>query len=74
MPARLTGAPTPQSQAPRTVNGLFIPAPFSFAHLLRSPRFALYSSLLQQPGAQSPDFGDQVNDILAFLAGTSSNP
>ena len=68
--ARPAGAPAPQAKAPRTVNGLFIPAPFSFAHLLRSPRFALYGSLLQQPGAQSPDFGDQVNDILAFLAGT----
>jgi luciferase family oxidoreductase group 1 len=55
---------------PRTVNGLLIPARFSLAHLVRSPRFALYSSLLQQAGAQSPDFGEQVNDILAFLAGT----
>jgi luciferase family oxidoreductase group 1 len=61
-------APPPES--PRTVNGLLIPARFSLARLVRSPRFALYSSLLQQPGAQSPDFGGQVNDILAFLAGT----
>jgi alkanesulfonate monooxygenase SsuD/methylene tetrahydromethanopterin reductase-like flavin-dependent oxidoreductase (luciferase family) len=55
---------------PRTVNGLLIPARFSFAHLLRSPRFAVQSALLQQPGAQSPDFPGQVDDILALLAGT----
>jgi luciferase family oxidoreductase group 1 len=55
---------------PRTVNGLLIPARFSFAHLLRSPRFAAMSKLLQQAGAQAPDFPGQVNDILALLAGT----
>jgi alkanesulfonate monooxygenase SsuD/methylene tetrahydromethanopterin reductase-like flavin-dependent oxidoreductase (luciferase family) len=55
---------------PRTVNGLLIPAQFSFAHLLRSPRFAAMSKLLQQPGAEVPDFPGQVNDILALLAGT----
>src|SRR5690349_7155932 len=32
--------------------------------------FALYASLLQQPGAPSPDFADQVDDIIALLAGT----
>ena len=55
---------------PRTVHGLLIPARFSFAHLLRSPRFAAMSKLLQQPGAEAPDFPGQVNDILALLAGT----
>jgi alkanesulfonate monooxygenase SsuD/methylene tetrahydromethanopterin reductase-like flavin-dependent oxidoreductase (luciferase family) len=55
---------------PRTVNGLLIPARFSFAHLLRSPRFAVQGALLQQPGAEVPDFPGQVNDILALLAGT----
>ena len=63
-------AAEPLPEAPRTVNGLPIPARYSFAHLVTSPRFALHSALLQQPGAQSPDFGEQVNDILAFLAGT----
>ncbi|MEU8271172.1 MsnO8 family LLM class oxidoreductase [Sphaerisporangium sp. NPDC049002] len=54
----------------RDTHGLLIPPPFSFAHLLTSPRFALWASLLQQPGAQSPDFADQVDDILALLSGT----
>jgi alkanesulfonate monooxygenase SsuD/methylene tetrahydromethanopterin reductase-like flavin-dependent oxidoreductase (luciferase family) len=54
----------------RVVNGLLIPKKYSFAHLLRSDRFALQSSLLQQPEARTQDFGEQVDDILAFLAGT----
>jgi luciferase family oxidoreductase group 1 len=63
-----TAAPAPAS--PKTVNGLLIPARFSVAHLLKSPRFAAQAALLQQPGAQSPDFGEQVLDILALLGGT----
>lgn len=66
----LSAGPPPEPRPPRVVNGLLIPSRFSFAHLIASPRFALYSSLLQQPGAQSPDFADQVDDILAFLAGS----
>lgn len=54
----------------KVVNGLLIPPPYSFGHLLRSPRAGLGGKLLQQPGAQTPDFGEQVNDILAFLTGT----
>ena len=54
----------------RVVNGLLIPPHYSQGGLLKSPRFALNASLLQQPGAVTPDFGEQVNDILAFLAGT----
>lgn len=54
----------------RVVNGLLIPPPYSFGHLLRSPRAGIQGKLLQQPGAQTPDFGEQVDDILAFLTGT----
>ncbi|MEZ0075984.1 LLM class flavin-dependent oxidoreductase [Planotetraspora sp. GP83] len=53
----------------RIVNGLLIPEEFSFAALARSPILKLYGSLLQQPGAQSPDFADQVDDIIAFING-----
>jgi alkanesulfonate monooxygenase SsuD/methylene tetrahydromethanopterin reductase-like flavin-dependent oxidoreductase (luciferase family) len=59
-----------QPAAARTVDGLLIPPPFSFASLLASPRFAAQAAVLQQPGAQSPDYGAQVGDILALLAGT----
>jgi alkanesulfonate monooxygenase SsuD/methylene tetrahydromethanopterin reductase-like flavin-dependent oxidoreductase (luciferase family) len=63
--ASAAAAPRPS----RTVKGLLIPPPFSLARLVSSPGFALHASLLQQPGAQSPDFAGQVEDILAFLAG-----
>lgn len=55
----------------RAVDGLLIPAPFSFAHLLCSPKFAVLGRLLQQPGAQSPDFAEQVDELLALFAGTA---
>jgi luciferase family oxidoreductase group 1 len=55
---------------PRVVNGLLVPARYSFGRLLRSPRLAAQGKLLQQPGAQTPDFPGQVDDILALLAGT----
>jgi luciferase family oxidoreductase group 1 len=64
------GGAAPPGAPPRTVNGLLIPGRFSIAHLARSPRFALQGELLQQAGARTPDFGEQVNDILAFLGGT----
>jgi len=61
--------PAAPAQA-RVVNGLLIPPPYSAAALLKSPRYAQQAALLQQPGAQSPDFAGQVEDIRAFLAGT----
>ncbi|NJP47983.1 LLM class flavin-dependent oxidoreductase [Actinacidiphila epipremni] len=54
----------------RTANGLLIPAPFSFAKLLGSPRFALHRKLLTQPGAESQPYDEQIADILALLAGS----
>ncbi|MEW2162705.1 LLM class flavin-dependent oxidoreductase [Streptomyces sp. NPDC007084] len=54
----------------RTPNGLRIPPRFSFAHLLGSPRIALQRTLLQQPNATSQEYGEQIDDILALLAGT----
>ncbi|MBO0820070.1 MAG: LLM class flavin-dependent oxidoreductase [Nocardiopsaceae bacterium] len=72
--ARAAAPDAPPPEEARVVNGLLIPKKYSFAHLLRSPRFALQSRLLQQPNAQSPDFAEQVDDILAFLAGTWRSP
>ena len=53
-----------------TANGLRIPPHFDFSQLLGSPRFALHKALIQQPGAQTPDYVDQINDVLDLLAGT----
>ena len=50
-------------------NGLRIPARFSFEKLIGSPRIALQRTLLSLPKAESPDYGEQVGDILALLGG-----
>jgi alkanesulfonate monooxygenase SsuD/methylene tetrahydromethanopterin reductase-like flavin-dependent oxidoreductase (luciferase family) len=71
-PAVLTPAPA-SSQAVidgRTPNGLLIPAGFDPRPLLKSPRFALQKALLQLPGAQSQDYTEQVDDVLALIADT----
>ncbi|MER5596126.1 LLM class flavin-dependent oxidoreductase [Streptomyces sp. NPDC002265] len=54
----------------RAPNGLRIPPRFSFEHLLGSPRVALQRKLLHLPNAESQDYGEQIDDILALLAGT----
>ncbi|MFD7873505.1 LLM class flavin-dependent oxidoreductase [Streptomyces sp. NPDC059766] len=54
----------------RAPNGLRIPPRFSFEHLLGSPRVALQRKLLHLPNADSQDYGEQIDDILALLAGT----
>jgi alkanesulfonate monooxygenase SsuD/methylene tetrahydromethanopterin reductase-like flavin-dependent oxidoreductase (luciferase family) len=53
-----------------TDNGLRIPPRFSYGHLLRSPRFAMQKRLLQLPGAHAQNYTEQVDDVLALLAGT----
>jgi alkanesulfonate monooxygenase SsuD/methylene tetrahydromethanopterin reductase-like flavin-dependent oxidoreductase (luciferase family) len=50
--------------------GLLIPAGFSFAKLLDSPRFALQKGLLTLPDAKPQDYTEQVDDVLALIAGT----
>ncbi|MDQ1064915.1 LLM class flavin-dependent oxidoreductase [Streptomyces canus] len=58
----------------RTPNGLLIPPRFSFEYLLGSPRVALQRRLLLLPGAESQDYADQIDDILALLDGTYRSP
>jgi len=69
-----------QSDAPpvelvdsRTPEGLLVPPKFSLQHLLDSPRFRLQKELLQLPGAQSADYGDQLDVIAAFIEGSYRN-
>jgi alkanesulfonate monooxygenase SsuD/methylene tetrahydromethanopterin reductase-like flavin-dependent oxidoreductase (luciferase family) len=62
--------PAPIHGPGRTDGGLLLPPPFSFAHLVGSPRFALQRALLQQPGAETPPYADQVDDVVALLTGT----
>ncbi|WP_371053350.1 LLM class flavin-dependent oxidoreductase [Rhodococcus gordoniae] len=67
-------APEPAPRATEIRDGLIIPPPFSAAKLLSSSRLAASFGVLQQPGAESPDFSRQVEDILAFLNGTYTTP
>ncbi|MEV1008428.1 LLM class flavin-dependent oxidoreductase [Streptomyces sp. NPDC049881] len=65
------GAPPPAAPGRHTPEGLYIPPRFTgFARLLDSPRFRLHQALLQQPKAETPDYAEQVDDVLALLAGT----
>lgn len=54
----------------REVDGVVVPPPFDMSALMRNPRLKARMSVLQQPEAVSPDFGDQVADILAMLDGS----
>jgi alkanesulfonate monooxygenase SsuD/methylene tetrahydromethanopterin reductase-like flavin-dependent oxidoreductase (luciferase family) len=56
-------------QGTRLRNGLLIPPRYSPAHLFGSPRYQLQRRLLQLPGAQPQDYGEQIDDILALLRG-----
>ncbi|MGW7238550.1 LLM class flavin-dependent oxidoreductase [Streptomyces sp. NPDC054804] len=70
-PAEGTESPTTTPVVDgRAPNGLVIPPRFSFARLLGSPRIALHRKLLLLPGAESQDYAEQIDDILALLAGT----
>jgi alkanesulfonate monooxygenase SsuD/methylene tetrahydromethanopterin reductase-like flavin-dependent oxidoreductase (luciferase family) len=63
---------SPRALAAR--NGLLIPPKFDIRRLLGSPRIAMQKGLLQLPGAQSQDYGEQVSDVLALLRGTYRSP
>ncbi|MFG1965175.1 MsnO8 family LLM class oxidoreductase [Nonomuraea sp. NPDC049028] len=61
--------PSPHGEAGRVVDGLLIPPPFDWSRLAAHPQLAFHASLLQQPGAQTPDFAEQIDDVIAFLNG-----
>ncbi|MEU7857079.1 MsnO8 family LLM class oxidoreductase [Nonomuraea sp. NPDC049141] len=62
--------PTADGEAERVVGGLLIPPPFDWSRLAAHPHLAFHASLLQQPGARTPDFAEQIDDVIAFLTGT----
>ncbi|MEZ5153138.1 LLM class flavin-dependent oxidoreductase [Rhodococcus zopfii] len=68
--AAASGAEPPAPRATEIRDGLVIPPPFPTGRILASPRLTASFAALQQPGAQSPDFDGQVDDILALLDGT----
>jgi alkanesulfonate monooxygenase SsuD/methylene tetrahydromethanopterin reductase-like flavin-dependent oxidoreductase (luciferase family) len=66
--------PKPKKPKPpqewRDVGGVIVPPPFDISALMRNPRLRAKLSLLQQPEAVTPDFAQQVGDILALLDGS----
>jgi alkanesulfonate monooxygenase SsuD/methylene tetrahydromethanopterin reductase-like flavin-dependent oxidoreductase (luciferase family) len=68
--AERAAAPVAARTVPAPQNGLLVPEPVKLHRLATSPRLALTFALLQQPGAQSPDYGEQIDDLLALLEGT----
>jgi alkanesulfonate monooxygenase SsuD/methylene tetrahydromethanopterin reductase-like flavin-dependent oxidoreductase (luciferase family) len=64
-------APKPKRELPtewRDVGGVVVPPPFDIRTII-TDRLRAQMSVLQQPEAVSPDFADQVDDILAMLHG-----
>lgn len=53
----------------RHPRGLLIPPKFSNEALARSPRVTLQHALLQQPGAKTPDYAEQIGQLLDLLRG-----
>jgi alkanesulfonate monooxygenase SsuD/methylene tetrahydromethanopterin reductase-like flavin-dependent oxidoreductase (luciferase family) len=64
----------PRRTEPEIVRGLLIPPPFPRKKLMASPRIQLNAELLQQPGADTPAYGDQVRQLLALLRTGYSSP
>jgi alkanesulfonate monooxygenase SsuD/methylene tetrahydromethanopterin reductase-like flavin-dependent oxidoreductase (luciferase family) len=64
-----TPRPTPPQEW-RDVDGVIVPPPFDISALMRNPRLRARMSVLQQPEAVTPDFAEQVGDILAMLDGS----
>ncbi len=61
--------PSAVRTAPEVVDGLILPPRFPVERLFGSPRIALQANLLQQPGAETPRYCDQVNEVLDLLHG-----
>ena len=53
----------------RTVDGVLIPSPPSLRRLRHSPRVGVARDLLQQPDAVTPDYAEQIGEVLALLRG-----
>jgi alkanesulfonate monooxygenase SsuD/methylene tetrahydromethanopterin reductase-like flavin-dependent oxidoreductase (luciferase family) len=58
----------------RIVDGLLIPKRFSYAKVFGSSRLKHLYRHLQQPGAETPDYREQVDEILGLLGGSLVTP
>jgi alkanesulfonate monooxygenase SsuD/methylene tetrahydromethanopterin reductase-like flavin-dependent oxidoreductase (luciferase family) len=64
-----SSAPKPEPSTEwRNVDGVVVPPPFDVSSVI-TDEFRAQMSVLQQPEAVTPDFAEQVDDILAMLHG-----
>jgi alkanesulfonate monooxygenase SsuD/methylene tetrahydromethanopterin reductase-like flavin-dependent oxidoreductase (luciferase family) len=74
-PTAPAAPPAPRRTESRyTPEGLLIPPPFDFSRLLGSPLLARYTQLVQYPGAELPEYRDQLDQILGLLRGDYRTP
>lgn len=74
-PAVPAAPPAPRRTESRfTAEGLLIPPPYDFTRLIGSPLFARYTQLVQYPGADLPEYRDQLDQILGLLRGDFRTP
>jgi alkanesulfonate monooxygenase SsuD/methylene tetrahydromethanopterin reductase-like flavin-dependent oxidoreductase (luciferase family) len=66
------GAPRPRAPKPpaRTVDGVLIPSLPSLGYLRHSPRVPMQRDLLQQPDAITPEYAEQIGELLHLLRGS----
>jgi alkanesulfonate monooxygenase SsuD/methylene tetrahydromethanopterin reductase-like flavin-dependent oxidoreductase (luciferase family) len=65
--------PRPKPEPPREwqdIDGVVVPPPFDLRTLLNNEKVAAIQANLQQPEAITPDFDEQLGDILAMLNGS----
>jgi alkanesulfonate monooxygenase SsuD/methylene tetrahydromethanopterin reductase-like flavin-dependent oxidoreductase (luciferase family) len=62
--------PVSPSREWHEIDGVVVPVPYDQTALLSSDRIKAATSTLQQPEAITPDFAEQVDDILALLDGS----
>ena len=70
LPGDAESRPRRPKPAARVVDGVLIPSPPSLGYLRHSPRIPLQRDLLQQPEAITPDYTEQIGEVLHLLRGT----
>jgi alkanesulfonate monooxygenase SsuD/methylene tetrahydromethanopterin reductase-like flavin-dependent oxidoreductase (luciferase family) len=80
LPGKNGAAPAPKRPVPqhtedrRTPEGLLLPKPYDFSRLIGSPLLTRYVQLVQFPGAELPEYREQVDQIQALIRGDYRTP
>jgi luciferase family oxidoreductase group 1 len=71
---RVGGTQRKPDEGPQVVDGLLIPRRFDPSRLKAAPIAQLGRTFLTPPGAEAPDYAQQVDEILGLLRGTIPSP